>query len=92
MGTSLLLGVGACIGSYKYTGSYKYIGSGHLVYIGLDGLRNKYSVKKCRSVEVYDEWLTDRSREAIELSKFNCCVLCAKQCEESPRGDWNLLT
>ena len=43
-GTSLLLDVGACIGSYKYTGSYKYIGSGHLVYIGLDGLRNKYSV------------------------------------------------
>ena len=31
-GTSLLLDVGACIGSYKYIGSYRYIWSGHIVY------------------------------------------------------------
>ena len=30
-GTSLLLDVGACIGSYKYIGSYRYVGSGHIV-------------------------------------------------------------
>ena len=33
------------------------------------GVRTEYSTS--RRVEVYDEWLTDRSREARELSKFS---------------------
>ena len=32
---------------------------------------------------MYDEWLTDRSREAIELSKFS---FVRTQCEERPQA------
>ena len=47
------------------------------------GVRTEYSTS--RIVEVYDEWLTDRSREAIiELSKFSF-VLCVIMCKRSAK-------